>query len=160
MLLEANDAKGRRIIISFTEGGIAYRDITNVYRWYRRVFIPGIVASIVLLIAIVIYAIMAYQNTAAMRPMQQYYMLLAGLAASVVILAMVRLTRPGVEHQVSTIPIMQVWSIAVYRNSGLVYIYRYGFQTPEIVLRLGDKDLRELLEFLKMEPWASRTIVY
>ena len=160
MIIEAYDINGRRVLVAFTESGVAYRDITSVHKWYRRFFIPGIVISIMLVVGSITYAIVMYQNAALHYQYEPYYVLLGGFVASVVILVAVRLSRPRVDWQAVTIPIIQVWSIIVYVRSGLVYVYRYGSQTPELALKLRGKELVSLLNSLKDEPWVRRVMIY
>jgi hypothetical protein len=99
VIIETYDTGGRRLLVAFTESSVAYRDITNVYRWYRGIFIPGIVAGVVLVIGSIAYSILMYQNTAVRYPYQPYYILIGGFAASIIILIAVRLSRPKVEWQ-------------------------------------------------------------
>ncbi|WP_291999154.1 hypothetical protein [Caldivirga sp.] len=160
MIIEAYDINGRRILVAFTESGVAYRDITSVHKWYRNFFIPGIVISVILVAGSIAYAIVMYQNAAMHYQYEPYYVLIGGFAASVIILAVVRLSRPRVDWQTTVIPIIQVWSIIIYVRSGLVYVYRYGSQTPELTLRLRGKELINLLDSLKSEPWVRKVFMY
>jgi len=160
VIIETYDTSGRRLLVAFTESSVAYRDITNVYRWYRGVFVPGIAASVVLVIGSIAYSILMYQNVAVRYPYQPYYILIGGFAASIIILIAVRLSRPKVEWQATVIPAAQVWVINVYSKSGIVHVYRYGSQTPELSLKLSGKDLVRLLNSLGVEPWVRKVMVY
>ncbi|ABW01414.1 hypothetical protein [Caldivirga maquilingensis] len=160
MIIETYDINGRRVLVAFTESGIAYRDITSVHRWYRRFFIPGIVASVLLVVGSIAYAIVMYQNAVVHYQYEPYYVLIGGFAVSLIILAVVRLSRPRVDWQAVVIPIIQVWSIIVYVRSGLVYVYRYGSQMPELTLKLRGRELVNLLNSLNNEPWVRKVMVY
>ncbi|WP_291767157.1 hypothetical protein [Caldivirga sp. UBA161] len=160
MIIEAYDINGRRMLVAFTESGVAYRDITSIHKWYRHLFIPGIVISIMLVVGSIAYAIVMYQNAALHYQYEPYYVLLGGFIVSVIILIAVRLSRPRVDWQAVTIPIIQVWSIIVYVRSGLVYVYRYGSQKPELTLKLRSRELTSLLNSLSSEPWVRKVMIY
>lgn len=160
MIIETNDINGRRLLVAFTESSIAYKDITNVHRWYRLMFLPSIVASIIVMLVSITYAIVMYQNAAAQRPYQPYFTLLGGFVVSMVILMIARLRRPRIDWQTTVIPSTQVWVITVYLRSGVVYVYRYGSRTPELSLKLSSKDLSNLLTALNNEPWVRKIMLY
>ena len=158
MLLESHDVKGRRVMLALTGYGASYRDITPIYRWYRLIFIPGIVIAVAIVASSILYAIMAYQWSPNALS-NQLYILLAALASSIAILLAVRLTRPKSIPEILSIPIDQLL-IILYTRSRLLALMRLGSQTPELVIKLSEKSLSNVLRSARVEPWGSRLMVY